>query len=154
MAFLIRVSVFVLAGLLLAGCDKKAAQPAPLTALTRPVLTLDAQAGRLLVPQSALVERGGVPGVFVLSEENQARFRMVRTGKNLNDRVEILSGLSGSETLVVGDLHDVQDGSPIRPPGMAEVPGAKPSVNEASFTGQTQEQFVPGGTASRSGQKK
>jgi DNA polymerase I len=28
-----------------------------------------------------------------------------------------------------------------RPPGMAEVPGAKPSVNEASFTGQTQEQF-------------
>ena len=27
-----------------------------------------------------------------------------------------------------------------RPPGMAEVPGAKPSVNEASFTGQTQEQ--------------
>jgi hypothetical protein len=146
MAFLIRVSVFVLAGLLLAGCDKKAAPPAPLTALTRPVLTLDAQAGRLLVPQTALVERGGVPGVFVLNEENQARFRMVRTGKNLNDRVEILSGLSGSETLVVGDLHDVQDGSPIRPPWMAEVPGAKPSVNEASFTGQTQEQF--------SGQKK
>jgi hypothetical protein len=37
---------------------------------------------------------------------------------------------------------------------MAEAPGAKPSVNEASFTGQTQEQFVPEGTASRSGQKK
>ena len=28
-----------------------------------------------------------------------------------------------------------------RPPWMAEVPGAKPSVNEASFTGQTQEQL-------------
>jgi type III pantothenate kinase len=28
-----------------------------------------------------------------------------------------------------------------RPPGMAEVRSAKPSVNEASFTGQTQEQF-------------
>ncbi len=28
-----------------------------------------------------------------------------------------------------------------RPPGMAEVRGAKPSVNEASFTGQKQEQF-------------
>jgi hypothetical protein len=29
----------------------------------------------------------------------------------------------------------------VRPPWMAEVPGAKPSVNEASFTGQAQEQF-------------
>jgi hypothetical protein len=28
-----------------------------------------------------------------------------------------------------------------RPPGMAEVRSAKPSVNEASFTGQVQEQF-------------
>ena len=114
MAFLIRVSVFVLAGLLLAGCDKKVAPPAPLTALTRPVLTLDAQAGRVLVPQALLVERGGVPGVFVLSAENQARFRMVRTGKTVNGRIEILSGLSGSESLVTGDLRDVHDGSPVK----------------------------------------
>ena len=61
---------------------------------------------------------------------------MVRNGKNLNDRVEILSGLGGNETLVAGDLRDVHDGSPIRPPWMAEVPGAKPSLR-----GQTQEQF-------------
>ena len=40
----------------------------PSAALTRPLLTLDAKAGRVLVPQSALVERGGVPGVFVFSE--------------------------------------------------------------------------------------
>ena len=114
MAFLIRVSVFVLAGLLLAGCDKKIAPPATLTALTRPVLTLDAQAGRVLVPQALLVERGGVPGVFVLSAENQARFRMVRTGKTVNGRIEILSGLSGSESLVTGELRDVHDGSPVK----------------------------------------
>jgi len=67
-----------------------------------------------LVPQSALVVRGGIPGVFVLSETNQARFRMVRTGKNVNGRIEILSGLSGSETLVTGDLRDVHDGSPVK----------------------------------------
>ena len=142
MRFSIRaVSVFVVAALLLAACNKKATESAPPAALTRPVLILDAQAGRVLVPQSALVERGGIPGVFVLSAENQARFRMVRTGKNVSDRVEILSGLSGSETLVAGDLRDMQDGSLIRPPGMAEVP-------------DTQEQFVPVGTASRSSRKK
>jgi len=50
-------------------------------AQVRPTLTLDAKAGRVLVPQSALVERGGIPGVFVLGEEGRARFRMVRTAR-------------------------------------------------------------------------
>jgi hypothetical protein len=115
MHFLIRVvSVVAVAILLPVGCGKKAAEPAPVAALVHPVLALDAKAGRILLPQSVLVERGGVPGVFVLGEEGQARFRMVRTGKNINGRVEILSGLGGNETLVAGDLHGVSDGSPIQ----------------------------------------
>lgn len=117
MHFLIRVVsivVVAVAILLPAGCGKKAAEPAPIAALVHPVLTLDAKAGRVLLPQSVLVERGGVPGVFVLTEENHARFRMVRTGKTVNDRVEILSGLRGNEILVAGDLHGVSDGSPIQ----------------------------------------
>jgi hypothetical protein len=115
MHFSIRfISVSVLTILLLAACGKKAAEPAPLAAQVHPTLTLDAKAGRVLVPQSAVVERGGIPGVFVLGETAQARFRMVRTGKNVDGRVEILSGLGGSETLVTGDLRDVHDGSPIQ----------------------------------------
>ena len=115
MRFPIRaVSVLAIAILLSAGCSEKTVEPVPVAALERPVLTLDAKAGRVLIPQSQLVERGGVPGVFVLTDENQARFRMVRTGKNVNGRIEILSGLSGSETLVSGDLRDVHDGSLIQ----------------------------------------
>jgi len=115
MRFPIRaVSFFMVTILLLAACGKKAAEPAPSAALTRPVLILDASTGRVLVPQSVLVEHGGIPGVFVLSEERQARFRMVRTGKNVDGRVEILSGLRGSETLVAGDLRDLHDGSPVK----------------------------------------
>jgi len=115
MRFPVRIfSVVAVAALLLAGCGEKAALPVPVAALERPVLTLDAQAGRVLVPEALLVERGGVPGVFVLSAENQARFRMVRTGKTVNNRVEVLSGLRGGETLVTGDLRDVHDGSPVK----------------------------------------
>jgi hypothetical protein len=135
------VVVFATVILALTACDKKAPESAAPAALARPVLTLEAKAGRVLVPSSALVERGGIPGVFVFTDENRARFRMVRTGKIVDGRAEILSGLSGGETLVTGDLQAVRDGSLIRPPWMAEAPGAKPSVDGASFTGQTQEQF-------------
>lgn len=133
MAFPIRlVSALLVAILPLAGCGKEATEPMaggspgaaertdgreqpPASALARPIFMLQAKAGRILVPRSALVERGGIPGVFVTTAENQARFRMVRTGKRQDDRVEILSGLRGGETLVVGDLRDVLDGSAIRP---------------------------------------
>jgi multidrug efflux pump subunit AcrA (membrane-fusion protein) len=115
MRFPIRpVAVFVFTILLFAGCGKKVLESAPLAALARPVLNLEAKDKRVLIPQTTLIERGGIPGVFVLTEVHQARFRMVRTGKNLNGRVEILSGLNGSETLVTGDLRDVHDGSPIQ----------------------------------------
>lgn len=68
----------------------------------------------MLVPPAVIVERGGVPGVLVLTPQAQARFRMIRRGKILNGQVEILSGLDGRETLVVGDLRDVHDGSVIK----------------------------------------
>jgi len=100
---------------LLAACGRKPAPPAAAAPdLDRPLLALNVQsASRVLIPQAALVERGGLPGVFVLGADSQARFRMVRPGKTGNGRVEILSGLNGDETLVLGDLHEVHDGSPI-----------------------------------------
>jgi hypothetical protein len=108
------IAVLILAMLSLAGCGKKPAEPAPLgAALTRPLVTPDARSGRVVVPTALVVERGGIPGVFVVSADHQARFRMVRIGKNLNGRVDILSGLTGGEALVAGDLRDVHDGSPI-----------------------------------------
>ena len=105
-AFIVSVPVLTL----LQGCEKKAPAPAPV-AMTRPLLTLDIRSGRVIIPQTAIVLRGGIPGVFVLSEQNVARFRMVRTGKTADGRVEILSGLHGTEILVMGDLAEIHDGS-------------------------------------------
>lgn len=109
------LAVILIVLIALVGCGRKAAPPVAVPpALERPLLVLDVKlSGRILVPQAALVERGGIPGVFVLGADSQARFRMVRPGKTANGRVEILSGLSGDETLVLGDLHEVHDGSPI-----------------------------------------
>jgi len=106
----------MLAAVMLAGCqDKPPAPPPSLPSLQRPVLTLRVEPdalSTLKVPLPALTERGGIPGVFVV-ENNQARFRMVRPGTAGAARVEVLSGLHGDETLVLGDLTEVHDGSPI-----------------------------------------
>lgn len=107
-----RVAVVLL---VLTACGQEPTPPAGQPALARPLLTLDAQPGQVLVPEAVVTVRGGVPGVLVMNREHLARFRMVRTGKTRNGYVQILSGLNGDETLIAGDLADVRDGSPITP---------------------------------------
>ena len=116
----------------LAGCEHPAPTfPAPLPVLERPVVALGARRApeaHVLAPAAALVTHGGIPGVFVLQQAApfppvahgaggdalpEARFRMVKPGKTVQGRIEILSGLAGDETLVGGDLSEVRDGSPI-----------------------------------------
>jgi hypothetical protein len=54
-----------------------------------------------------------VTGVYVL-ESGRARFRMVKPGVELGEnRIEIVSGLAGGETVVLGGLDDLYDGRPI-----------------------------------------
>jgi hypothetical protein len=113
-----RVAIVILLGLVLASCDKKPPEAPPsLPRVERPVLVLNLKPEatlRIKIPRAALVERGGIPGVFVLSEAGEARFRLVRPGRTSGTQVEILSGLHGNETLVLGDLGAVHDGSPIK----------------------------------------
>lgn len=105
------------------------APPVARAVLERPVAPVQQDAsGRLYVPRAALLERGGIPGVFVLQAPApspppvagpdgaplaRARFRMVRPGRAVEGRVEVLSGLEAGERLVLGGLEEVLDGSPI-----------------------------------------
>ncbi len=67
------------------------------------------EVSRLLVPSSAVIERGQLHGLYVV-EEGRARFRLVRLGNILDNRVEILSGLKAGETIVVEGLERVKNG--------------------------------------------
>jgi len=114
LGLLMRLVAIIASALVFTACQKEAsAPPAAVPALDRPILQLSSDPKRILVPRIAMIERGGIPGVFVLSDQGRARFRMVKTGKHVGSEVEILSGLSGGETLVLGDLGAVHDGSPI-----------------------------------------
>jgi RND family efflux transporter MFP subunit len=55
----------------------------------------------LLVPRTALVQRGQLQGVYVVSANKTADLRYVTLGKVLDQQVEVLSGLENGETLVV-----------------------------------------------------
>jgi RND family efflux transporter MFP subunit len=54
----------------------------------------------VLVPSSAVVERGQLQGVFVLSEAGIAQLRYISLGTPCADAVEVLSGLEDGEKFV------------------------------------------------------
>jgi RND family efflux transporter MFP subunit len=54
----------------------------------------------LLVPQSAIVERGQMQGVFVLDQNKIAALHYVTLGKPAHDQVEVLAGLQDGDWLV------------------------------------------------------
>lgn len=68
----------------------------------------------LAVPQKAISQRGQLTSVFVVDHSGVARLRLIKTGKSLGDRVEILSGLTDGEQIVIDGPSSLQDGSRIR----------------------------------------
>lgn len=54
---------------------------------------------RLLVPTSALVQRGEVQAVYVVDPEGRVELRQVRPGRRFGDRVEVLAGLADGERI-------------------------------------------------------
>jgi RND family efflux transporter MFP subunit len=70
----------------------------------------------ILVPESAVLASGGVSLIAIKDEEGRARTRVVTTGVARDGQVEILSGLSGGETVLVGLAAPPADGAPVSGP--------------------------------------
>lgn len=67
----------------------------------------------LLVPSTAIIDRGQLRGLFVVDGEGLARLRWVRLGRKLDDGFEVLSGLVPGERYVVAPPAALTDGSPV-----------------------------------------
>ncbi|HEY6874061.1 MAG TPA: efflux RND transporter periplasmic adaptor subunit [Geobacteraceae bacterium] len=68
----------------------------------------------MLVPRGALVERGTLTSVWVVGKDNVARMRLVKAGRTVGEKTEILSGLSDGERIVTGGVEKVTDGAKIQ----------------------------------------
>jgi hypothetical protein len=67
---------------------------------------------RLFVPATALFERGGLTGLFVVND-GRARLRWVAAGTREGDAVEIRAGVEAGER-VVTDPAGLTDGASVR----------------------------------------
>lgn len=64
----------------------------------------------ILVPDTSIVEREGVQGVFVVTPDNTLRFQFVRVGDKNNGMTEVSSGLSGGEDVVAVNAGSLREG--------------------------------------------
>jgi len=67
-------------------------------------------APQLRVPQSAVVDRAGMTGVFVVDKDGIAHFRLVRLGARVGNDVEVQAGLNPDDTIVTSNLPEVENG--------------------------------------------
>jgi hypothetical protein len=54
----------------------------------------------LLIPRSAIVERGQLQGIYVLDQSRIAGLRYITAGKPSAEHVEVLAGLEAGEMLI------------------------------------------------------
>ncbi len=63
----------------------------------------------ILVPWTAVVERGELTSVFAVGSDQIARLRWVKVGRRLDQQVEILSGVNGGESVLLDATRGIDD---------------------------------------------
>jgi membrane fusion protein (multidrug efflux system) len=77
-------------------------------------LELERREDALVVPEAAIVPRGGENYVFVVDGEGKARERKVVLGQRETGRVEVRSGVAAGDRVVVAGQQRLRDGSPVQ----------------------------------------
>jgi len=72
-----------------------------------------------IIPQAAMVERGGLHGVFVVDDNSRAYFRWLRTGRNEGSGTVVRAGLTVGERFVAIADARIREGDLIHAEGQA-----------------------------------
>jgi RND family efflux transporter MFP subunit len=59
----------------------------------------------LLIPQAAVIRRGEVTAVYVLTTEGKVALRQLRLGKHYQQNIEVLAGLEDGETIALDPIQ-------------------------------------------------
>jgi len=64
----------------------------------------------LLVPKSAIVKHFDFTGLWVVKEDNTLELRFVKLGEEINDKVQVLSGVEEGERIVINGVEKACQG--------------------------------------------
>lgn len=67
----------------------------------------------LTIPQSAIVTRGQLSGVYTVSQSKTAILRWLKLGQTIENKVEVLSGLKAGEQLILSAKSKLYNGVPV-----------------------------------------
>lgn len=79
----------------------------------RGTINLGTAVNGITLPAKSVVEHGSMSSAWVLDKNNIARMRIIKGGKRVGERLEILSGLSAGERVVVSGIEKVSEGSKV-----------------------------------------
>ncbi len=71
-----------------------------------------AQTDVFAVPAAAVLQRGQLEFVHVVAE-GRAQLRLVKTGRRLGERIEVISGIEAGEAVITHADQPLQDGQPV-----------------------------------------
>jgi RND family efflux transporter MFP subunit len=73
------------------------------------------EASPVLIPSTAVVTRAEGPKVGVMDDRMKVHYRQVQLGRDYRAEVEVLTGLSASDTIVVHPGDDLPEGTVVEP---------------------------------------
>ena len=65
----------------------------------------------ITLPRTAVVERGQLTGFYLIDPDNTVHFRLLRIGRTLGDRIEVISGLKSGDRYVISPDPGLIDGT-------------------------------------------
>lgn len=65
------------------------------------------------IPKAALIKKGQLTGIYMVSSQNTTVLRWLRTGRELEENIEVLSGLRPDETFIVSADSRLYNGTKV-----------------------------------------
>lgn len=79
-------------------------------------IALNSKVKGVKVPKSAVFERGALTAVWTVGSDDLVRMRLVKTGRESGDQIEILSGLQDGDRMVTAGQDKAVDGARLQQP--------------------------------------
>ena len=85
--------------------------------------------GTLRVPVNTVIFRGKTPQVATIDQAHRVQLREITEGRDFGTEIEVLAGVSASDTLIVNPWDSIADGQQVRiqPPQPQQNSGAHPA---------------------------